>query len=107
MKVKIVERLLAMRKLVNDEYVLDQDRVIDMLSSVWGSVDISVTIHHNDRVRIFGIVMTDDKNWYMYQRLTDGCTARHDIDDPSYSPIFPTMCMILRVSMKLMHMIFQ
>ena len=49
-KLKIFERLLAMRKLVNDEYVLDQDRLIGMLSNVWVSVNPATNIHHNDHI---------------------------------------------------------
>ena len=92
-KVKIVERLLALRKTKDDEYVLDQSRIIGILSNVWGSVRPAATIHHNDRVRVFGIVMTIEENRYMYQRLAEGCTTRQSIDDPNFSPkqIFQTI----------------
>ena len=58
---KIVEQLLAMRKIINEQYVLDQCRVIRILSNVWGSITPAALIHHNDRVRVFGIVTTIEK----------------------------------------------
>ena len=64
-----MERLLAIRKLVDDKYTLDQGRLIGTLSSVWDEVDTSTTTDHNDCVRVFDIIMTIEGNIYMYQRL--------------------------------------
>ena len=72
---------------------MDQSRTIGILSNIWGSVRPAAIIHHNDRVRVFGIVMTIEENCYMYQRLAEGCTIRQYIDDPNFSPkqIFQTI----------------
>ena len=85
-KTKIVERLLAMRNMVDGEYTLDQTRVIGILTNVWGSIRPAAILHHNDRVRVFGIVMTIDENRYMYERLARGVGSKDDIDDPKYYP---------------------
>ena len=85
MKTKIVERLLAMRKLIDEEYTLDQTRVIVILTNVWGNIRLAAIFHHNDRVRVFGIVMTIDDNRYMYERLARGVGSKDDLDDPKYS----------------------
>ena len=44
-KTKIVERLVALRKVVNDEFVLDQNFILLMLHNVWGSINHSYVIH--------------------------------------------------------------
>lgn len=56
--VKRVEKLLAMRNIVNSTYQLDQSRIIGILSNVWGSIKPATLIHHTDRVQVFGIVMS-------------------------------------------------
>ena len=49
-KVKIVERLLATRKIINEQYILNQCRIIGILSNIWGSIKLAALIHHNDWV---------------------------------------------------------
>ena len=95
-KLKIVERLLAMRKMGEEGYHLDQWRIVGMLSNVWGSIKPAALIHHNDRARVFGIVMTIEENRYMYQRLSVGCVKRQGLDDPEFRPlqIFQTIAFI-------------
>ena len=85
-KIKIVERLLVTRKTVNGYYVLDQYRLLTMFHNIWGSVDTAHIVHHNDCLRVFGLIMTISENRFMYERLVEGCTARHHIDDPSDTP---------------------
>ena len=75
-----------MRKLVDGVFVLDQHQILVMLHNVWGSINPSDTVYHNGRLRIFGIVMSISDNRYMYQRLAEGCSIRHHVDDPSFSP---------------------
>ena len=70
-KIKIVERFLVMRKIINGYYVLDQHRLLTMIHNVWGSVSTTHTIHQNDCSRIFGLIMTIINNRFMYQRLTE------------------------------------
>ena len=45
-KTKIVERLLAMRKLVDGKYTLDQTQVIGTFTNMWGSVRPAAILHH-------------------------------------------------------------
>ena len=80
-----MEQLLAMRKIKNAEYAMDQKRILSILSNVWGKVRPTMTVHHNC-VRVFGIVMTIEENQYMYQILAGGCTAIQHIDNPKYLP---------------------
>ena len=65
-KTRIVERLVALKKLVDGVFVLDQHQILVMLHNVWGSINPSDTVHHNDRMRIFGIIMSISDNMYMY-----------------------------------------
>ena len=55
-KNKIINILLALRKQdTNGIYILDQCRVLSMLSNVWGGKNSGndTTMHHNDRIRIY------------------------------------------------------
>ena len=61
-KIKIVQRLLAMRKLVDERYMLDQNNFMEMIASTWGGNSPTLTVHHNDCVWFFGIVMIIDEN---------------------------------------------
>ena len=81
-----MERLLTLRKLINNEYVLDQAKIILILSKVWVSVLPPAIINHKDRVRVFGIVMTIEENRFMHQRLSDGCNSRKSISYSNLSP---------------------
>ena len=40
-------------------------------------------MHHNDRVRVYGIVMAIKSNSSLYQRVAEGWTSRASLDDPS------------------------
>ena len=111
LKVNIVERLLEMRKTVNEEYALDQPRIIEILFKVWGSIYFFALIQYNDRVWIFGIFMTIEENRYMYQWISQGCTTRHVIDDPifhqgKYSKLlhFPIIAKILSYTFRMIFM---
>ena len=71
---KIVERLLTMRKLSDSskKYELDQNRILDMLSNVWGYPTQNKVVHFNDRLRLFGLIMTIPCNRLYYERLEGG-----------------------------------
>ena len=87
MKKKIVERLMAMRcKCQDDRYSLEQDGLLMMLSNMWGPCSPGQTMHHNDRVRVYSIVMSIKSNHPLYQRLEEGCTNCASLEDPSLSP---------------------
>ena len=84
-KIKMVELLIALRKEnENGKFVLSQNRFLITLSSMWGAANPSATLHYNDRVRAFGIIMSIETNRSIFQRLAEGCTSRRDIDDPAY-----------------------
>ena len=93
-KKKIIGRLLAMRKLGDDNaYHLEQSVLLDMLQNVWGRGAHSATIHSNDRARVYGIVMSIEENRPIYERLSVGVQGRSDLDDVSMSlqQIFQTV----------------
>lgn len=72
MKAKIVDRLVALRvKLNNNKYVLEQDRLLGVLSNMWGQCTPAQTMHHNDRVRVYSIVMAIENNRSLFKRLAE------------------------------------
>ena len=86
MKQKIFSRLLALRKQKDDgTYVLDQKQVLLLFQSAWGAGADSNTIHHNDRARLFGIVMSLPQHRLHYERLSKGVQTRADLDDSRMS----------------------
>ena len=85
-KTKLVQVILCKRQLVDNTYRLDQSVVLDMCSTMWGAAKPMSVIHHNDRVRLFGIVMTLPENREMFGRLANGPSTRKQIDDIAYHP---------------------
>ena len=89
-KNKIIDRILALRRLDDDgKYIIDQKHFIGQLENVWGAGAIDTAPHHNDRVRLFGIIMTIPSYRETYQKLAEGVKERYAIDDPSLN--FPEM----------------
>ena len=88
MKTKIVLRLLAMQRLNSNSnrYELDQIQLLDMLQNVWGYAQPSQIIHFNDRLRVFGLIMTLPKNRAYFERLALGVTSKNVLDDGSMQP---------------------
>ena len=85
-KVKIIKGLLALRKRSDSgQYTLSQTKILELLSNQWGTGSPSTELHHNDRVRGFGILMTIPENREYFQRLAEGVTSRRHIDDPEFS----------------------
>lgn len=85
-KTKVIEKLLALRKRnENGDYALSQDFILNGLSIMWGAGIPSTELHHNDRVRLFGILMTVPENREHFQRLAEGPTSRRHLDDPEFS----------------------
>ena len=69
-KNKIITRILALRKLGEDgKYVIDQQHFISQLENVWGAGTIDTAPHHNDCVRLFGVIMKISKYRDTYQKL--------------------------------------
>ena len=67
----------------NGKYILDQRNFIGTLERMWGDSRADDKPHHNDRVRVYGLIMTRPENREMYQRLAEGVTNRKHLDDPS------------------------
>ena len=85
-KVKIIGVLLAIRKEdENGVFKLEQNRILSMLSNMWGRGKAVNQIHFNDRIRLYGLIMSVSANRHIYQRLAEGCTARRHVDDPVFN----------------------
>ena len=87
-KMKIIQRLLQMRK-YNDQtqlFELEQTVLLGQLQNVWGYAQPPTQLHHNDRIRLFGILMTLPHNLAMYTRLAEGINNRAVFDDPKMHP---------------------
>ena len=87
-KMKIIELLLTMRKYDDNskQYTLDQTRFINLLMSQWGGEKSTAEIVDNDKLRVFGLIMSIEKNKYILQRLSEGVKERVHIDNPEYAP---------------------
>ena len=65
--------------------MLDQDQVLGIMGDHWGTTGVRyVQIHSNDRVRIYGIMMSIDSNRDIFQRLAEECVSRAHLDYPSF-----------------------
>lgn len=83
-KLKIMKRVLSLRKEGDDgKFHLSQATFVGMLENVWGAQAVDTSPHHNDRVQLFGIIMTLPQFRDTYQKLAEGVTSRDGIDDPS------------------------
>ena len=82
----IVERLLALRQRDdNMKYVLNQSSILQFLESMWGTNYVASTPVHNDRCRLFGIIISQPEFRDFFQRLSDGVQSRDFLDNPSLS----------------------
>ena len=92
-KAKIVQTCLQLRQWEDDGFILDQRRLIDTLHGLWGSTSGVLGLHDNDKVRLFGILMSLEKNRLKFQRLAEGVTERSQMDSPelSVSGIFTSL----------------
>ena len=80
-KVKIIGVILAIRKESPDgKFVLDQSCVLGMFSNMWGASRPVNILHFNDRVHLYGILMSHPSNRHIYQRLAKGVTSRRHIE---------------------------
>lgn len=68
---KMVEILISRRMLVDDKYALPQDRLERNLFTIWGSTSASASegTHYNDKLRLFGLIMTREDNRSEFERL--------------------------------------
>ena len=78
-KEKIVERLLALCQRGPDgKFVLEQRSIVLFLKQIWGKDSINLAPHPNDRVRLYGIIMSMPKFRFALQRLCNGVTSGDD-----------------------------
>ena len=63
-------------------YKLDQKVLLGKLQNVWGYVQPSNLPHHNDRLPLFGVIMTLPHNLAIYECLSEGIKNRAMFDDP-------------------------
>ena len=85
-KEKIVSTIMALRSQQDDgSYHLCQERFVNSMQNVWGTSAVDLTPHPNDRVRLFGIIMTQPRMRPHFQRLCDGITNLAQLDSPALS----------------------
>ena len=86
LKTKILGMLLTFRKRMdNGRYKLDQEMFINLLFENWGGVHAVSQIVDNDKLRVFGLLLTKEKNKYILERLAEGIKNRNQLDDSMYS----------------------
>ena len=51
-----------------------------MLQNILSENAVDITPHHNNRVRLFGIIMSLPEYREVYQKLAEGVTSRHALD---------------------------
>ena len=88
MKTRSIKRLLVMRKYSNDtlKYELDQNDLLDFLLNMWGQSAPSKALQFNDRVCLFGIIMTITKNCPYFELLAKGVANKYVLDDVDFNP---------------------
>ena len=94
-KTSIISLLLKMRKEgSNGIFHLEQDDVLKMLSNQWENDDPASILHENDKLRLFGIMMTKQEHRHIFQRIAEGITKRSHLDSPEYSyeQMFQSLC---------------
>ena len=88
MKTRIIERLLVMRKYsdTTKKYELKQSDVLHFLLNMWGQSTPNKVLHYNDRLRLFGIIMTIPRNRPYFERLAKGVISKNVLDDDDFNP---------------------
>jgi len=56
----------------NGNYRLDQTRCLYILESYWGDMDAAGTLTDNDKIRLFGIIMSLEVNRENFKTLSFG-----------------------------------
>ena len=86
LKSKILELLMTFRKRTETcSYELDQSMFINLLFENWGGRQAIAQIVDNDKLRVFGLLLTVAKNKYILERLSEGIKDRQQLDDSVYS----------------------
>jgi len=85
-KEKIVSTIMALRSQCDDgSYKLSQESFVSTMQNFWGTSAVDLTPHPNDRLRLFGIIMTIPRMRPYFQRLCDGITNLAQLDSPALS----------------------
>ena len=77
-----------MRKLSerSSQYELDQVSLLDWAQNMWGYAQTSQVVHFNDRLRLFGIIVTIPRNLPFFVQLVEGVGSKNVLDGKSLSP---------------------
>ena len=67
----------------SNSYTLDQTRFIYSLKNQWGGADIAA-MTDNDKLRVFGLLLSREENKYIAQRLCHGIKDRQQFEDPKF-----------------------
>ena len=71
-KRKIIQVILAMRKKEETGYVLCQTNFLTILCNQWGGAKQIANITDNDKLRVFGLLMSKERNDYILRQLSEG-----------------------------------
>ena len=83
-KMHLITSLISMRKQGDDEkYNLDQNTYLITLDRNLRQPSPSPTIRHNNRSRVYGLIITKERNRGIYEKLIEGVTSRRQLHDPS------------------------
>ena len=104
LKTKILELLQIFRKRTDGgSYELDQDMFLNLLFENWGGRQALAQIVDNDKLRVFGLLLTIDKNKYILERLLEGIKDRQQLDDLLYSINAMFQTLVLDYNNELIH----
>lgn len=86
-KMIIIELLIASRKIrPESKYELDQIQFLYLLKNQWGGERPAAVMEDNDRIRLFGLLLSRESNHHIAERLAGGIKDKARLDDPSCSP---------------------
>ena len=71
-KRRIIKVILAMRKSGDTQYSLCQTNLLNILHNQWGGASQSPNTTNNDKLRVFGLLMSFERNDYILRRLSEG-----------------------------------
>ena len=57
-----------------------------MLANVWGQAQPKNVVHFNDRLRLFGVLMSIPSNRPLFERLASGVADKNVLDDIGMQP---------------------
>ena len=66
-KCKIAKTILQLRLMVDGRYMFSHERLITFMHDVWGTDSASMGVHDNNKVRLFGILMSLKKSDHSFR----------------------------------------